>query len=483
MLQAAPMSDQPKESFRDLFDAAAATPTMRRYSTGERVSGVVAHVGAESVIIDLDGKQQGYLELPDVLGPDGKPNVKLGDKVEVFVAAIDGDAIKLARGLGGADPSAALETLRLAFEQKTPVEGKVVGVNKGGISVEIGPIRCFCPASQLDVRFVEDKARFLNQVHRFLVTEIRGERDVVLSRRAVVEREAKEARDGILARLVPGTRMQGRVTRVREFGAFVDLGGIEGLVPARELSHERKAPEAVVSTGDVVEVVVQKVEADQEPPRISLSLKALTSDPWDGIEALFRPGEVVRGQVSRLADFGAFVRLAAGVEGLLHVSELGARVKNPAEALEVGQQVMVVAKSIDREKKRIGLELAPTDAEAGAKVAPSGVVVGKVVKATVERHERFGVFVQVEGTRGRDGRGLIPNAELGVAHGVDLRKAFPLGTTVTAKVLETGGGRLRLSIKAAEDDAERADFDAFRAQSGSAKLGSFGDLLSKSLKK
>lgn len=477
------MSEQPKESFRDLFETGAAAPAARRYAVGDQVSGVVAHLGTEAVIVDLDGKQQGFLELPDVAGPDGKPTVKLGERLDVFVASIDGDQIKLSRGLGGQGAAAALETLRLAHERGVAVEGKVVGVNKGGVSVEVGPVRCFCPASQLDVRFVEDKARFLNQTHQFLVTEIR-DRDVVLSRRAVVERAAKEARETLLSRLTPGTRVQGRVTRVREFGAFVDVGGIEGLVPTRELSHERKSPEAVVSTGDLVEVVVQKVEADQEPPRITLSLKALATDPWDAIDALFRPGEVVRGQVSRLTEFGAFVRLAAGVEGLLHVTELGARVRHPSEVLEVGKQVMVVAKSIDREKKRIGLTLAPGDAEAGSKVASSSVVVGKVVKGTVERHERFGIFVQLEGTRGRDGRGLIPNGELGVAHGVDVRKAFPLGASVTAKVLETAGGKLRLSIRAAEDDAERADFDAFReAQAASAKLGSFGDLLSKSLKK
>jgi small subunit ribosomal protein S1 len=430
------------------------------------------------VVVDLDGKQQGFLELPDVLGPGGVPSVKVGDEVDVVVVALEGEQIRLGKGLGAQGGAADLEMLRAALERGVPVEGKVVGVNKGGLAVQIGGLRCFCPSSQIDVRFVEDKARFLNEVCRFVITEIRG-RDVVLSRRALLEEEAKAARATVLERLTPGTRVQGKVTRVREFGAFVDLGGIEGLIPTRELSHERRSPEAVVSTGDVVEVVVQKVEQpEDEKVRITLSLKALASDPWDGIDALFRPGEVVPGQVSRLTDFGAFVRLSAGIEGLLHVSELGARVRHASEALSVGQQVMVVAKSVDREKRRIGLTLAPEGAEAGSAPASSAVVVGKIVKGTVERHERFGVFVQLEGTRGRDGRGLIPNAELGVAHGVDLRKELPLGAPVTAKVLETGSGRLRLSIKAALDDAERADFDAFRqSQAASGKLGSFGDLL------
>jgi small subunit ribosomal protein S1 len=419
-----------------------------------------------------------------VLGPDGEPSVKLGEAIDVVVVSIEADQIRVGKGLGGQGGPADIEMLRVALEGGVPVEGKVVGVNKGGLSVEVGGLRCFCPSSQIDVRFVEDKARFLNEVCRFVVTEIKG-RDVVLSRRALLEEEAKAARAGLLEKLQPGTRVHGKVTRVREFGAFVDVGGIEGLIPTRELSHERKAPEAVVSTGDVVEVVVQKIEqeAEGDKVRITLSLKALASDPWDGIDALFRPGEVVPGQVSRLADFGAFVRLAAGIEGLLHVSELGARVQSPSEVLSVGQQVMVIAKSIDREKHRIGLTLAEAGAVAGSTPAGAVIVVGKVVKGTVERHERFGVFVQLEGTRGRDGRGLIPNAELGVAHGVDLRKEFPLGTEVTAKVLETGSGKLRLSIKAARSDAERADFDSFRqSQASAGKLGSFGDLLKAKLK-
>ncbi len=481
------MSEQQKESFADLFDASATAPTGRRFSVGDRVKGQVAHVGQSAVVVDLDGKQQGFLELPDVLGPNGVPTVKVGDEVEVVVVALEGGQIRLGKGLGGGQGGAAdLEMLRVAYERGVPVEGKVVGVNKGGLAVQIGGLRCFCPSSQIDLRFVEDKSRFLNEVCRFVVTEIK-ERDVVLSRRALLEEEAKAARATVLERLTPGTRVQGKVSRVREFGAFVDLGGIEGLVPTRELSHERRAPEHVVSTGDVVEVVVQKVEPEAEgrgdKVRITLSLKALAADPWDGIDALFRPGEVVPGRVSRLADFGAFVRLAAGIEGLLHVSELGARVRHASEALEVGQQVMVVPKSIDREKRRVGLALAPTGAEAGSAPAGATIVVGQIVKGTVERHERFGVFVQVEGTRGRDGRGLIPTAELGVAHGVDLRKEFPLGSEVSAKVLETGSGRLRLSIKAALDDAERADFDSFRqSQAASGKLGSFGDLLKAKLK-
>jgi small subunit ribosomal protein S1 len=478
------MSEQQNESFADLFDASAAAPAGRRFSVGDRVTGQVAHIGQSAVIVDLDGKQQGFLELPEVLGPDGAPSVKLGEAIDVVVVSIEGDQIRVGKGLGGQGGPADIEMLRVALEGGVPVEGKVVGVNKGGLAVEVGGLRCFCPSSQIDVRFVEDKSRFLNEVCRFVVTEIKG-RDVVLSRRALLEEEAKAARAGLLDKLQPGTRVHGKVTRVREFGAFVDLGGIEGLIPTRELSHERKAPEAVVSTGDVVEVVVQKLEqeAEGDKVRITLSLKALASDPWDGIDALFRPGEVVPGQVSRLADFGAFVRLAAGIEGLLHVSELGARVQSPSEVLSVGQQVMVVAKSIDREKHRIGLTLAEAGAVAGSTPVGAAIVVGKVVKGTVERHERFGVFVQLEGTRGRDGRGLIPNAELGVAHGVDLRKEFPLGTEVTAKVLETGSGRLRLSIKAALDDAERADFDSFRqSQASAGKLGSFGDLLKAKLK-
>ncbi len=364
------------------------------------------------------------------------------------------------------------------MEGAIPIEGKVVGVNKGGLEVEVAGTRAFCPASQIEDRYVEDTSVYVGQTLRFVVTEIK-DRGAVLSRRRLIESEKAEAREALVGRLEVGAVLSGRVTQIRDFGAFVDLGGIDGLLPRAELSHDRVRPEDVVSVGDVARVKVLAIEERDGKTRITLSLKALSADPWDGIAAVAPLGKVVAGRVTRIADFGVFIRLAEGVEGLLHVSELGG---SSLEAFEVGAQVLAVVKSIDRDRRRISLTPAPEGAELGAAGLSSGPVVGSVVDATVDKVEHFGVFVQVDGTRGRIGRGLIPNAELGLERGVDLRKEMPPGTKVRAKVLETGEGRLRLSIKAARADQERAEFDGYRESHGAPKsMGTLGELLKKKL--
>lgn len=484
------MSETNGDSFKDLFEREAkSAPRGARLRVGETVEGVVSHVGQESVFVSLDGKTQGYFDVVDVAGPDGKPTLAVGDAVKAVIVALDAKSgqIRLATRLG---KDAGVEQLRAALESKLPVEGKVVGVNKGGVSVEVGGVRGFCPMSQLDARFVNDASVYLMQTLQFLVTDIKGDREVVLSRRALLEREAAEGRKDALTRFAVGTRHTGRVSQLREFGAFVELDkGIEGLVPLRELSHARGAkPEDIVQLGDVVEVEVieAKLEAREkggERIKLTLSFKRIAADPWDGVDAVVPIGRVLAGRVVRLAEFGAFVSLGSGIDGLLHLSEVSGKAKTAADVLAVGQDVRVVAKSIDKAKKRIALVLADEASEVGASFEQKSAPVGGVVKAKVEKVETFGVFVQVEGIKGRAGRGLIPNAELGVAQGVDIRKTFPEGRELTAKVLE-GGAKMRLSIRAAVADAERADFDSFKAQeSAGAKMGTLGDLLAKKLKK
>lgn len=472
------MSKRETESFADLF-AKSEMPSgrARRYSIGDEVEGTVAHVSSDAVFLDLDAKQQGYFERMEL----GDVAIEVGAKMVGRVVAIDGTGVKLAKGFG---KDAGRAELQLAWEQGVPVAGKVLAVNKGGAEVEVAGARGFCPFSQLDKRYVEDPSTFVGRSLSFLVSEIK-DRDVVLSRRKLLEREEREAREALLGKLQVGASMRGRVTQIRDFGAFVDLGGVEGLVPVRDLSHDRvQRAEDVVKVGDVVEAKITKLEADGDKLRISLSIKALAADPWDGIEAVAPIGKVLAGQVTRITDFGAFVRLGPGVEGLLHVSEIGARMAHASEGVEVGQQLLVVARAIDPGKRRISLTLAPVGATVGEAGAGGGPVPGAVVRASVEKHESFGVFVQIEGTRGRAGRGLIPMAELGLTRGVDIRKELPVGTVVTAKVVDATEGRVRMSIRAAADDAERAVFDSYRQeQSKKGSMGTLGDLLRDKLKK
>jgi small subunit ribosomal protein S1 len=482
--------ESPGESFGALFEQQAAPAgragraRVRAPRVGDRLEGVVVRVGRESVFLELDGKRQAFIDAAELRGEDGTMTVAEGDRVGATVVEVDErqGIVRLGRSMGHAGGVSGLLSAR---EAQLPVEGRVTGVNKGGLDVEIGGVRAFCPTSQASNKFLEDASTLVGQTLRFLVTDVRdGGKNVVVSRRALLERDAGENAARAMADVVPGAILRGTVTSVRDFGAFVDLGGVEGLIPRSEVAHDRNVSVAdALKPGDAVEVAVREVK-DAEPARrggptkkITLSLKALAADPWAGLDLV--PGRVVVGVVTRATEFGRFVQLAPGVEGLLHVSELG-----KSDTAHEGEEIRVVVKKLDREAKKISLVQAPEGAAAGATLAVPAtgpnVTVGAVVRGTVERIETYGVFVQLEGTKGRAGRGLVPNAELGVPRGTDLRKAFPEGTAVSARVMETGEGRLRLSIKGAKDAEERAVFEeAKRNATASAgkSLGTFADLL------
>lgn len=472
------------DSFAALFEEGqgAATPARRkRVRVGDRLEAVVVQIGRDLVFVELDGKQQAFIEVAEVRDLDGTVNVKEGDTIRAHVVEVDEarGTVRLGRSIGRPGNLAAIEQ---AKETGVAVEGKVTGVNKGGLEVDLGGgARAFCPMSQADARFIEDANALVGQSRRFLVTDVRdGGKNVVVSRRALLQREASDIAAKAMSDIVPGAVLKGTISSVREFGAFVDLGGVEGMIPRSEIAYDRNVAVAdALKPGDLVEVAVREVK-DIEPTKrggptkkITLSLKALAPDPWEGLD--LGEGRVVTGTVVRSTEFGRFVRLAPGIEGLIHVSELGRDFK----AAE-GEEVRVVVKKLDRQAKKIGLVPAPDGAEIGSTVASvsAGVKVNAIVQGTVERIETYGIFVQIDGTKGRAGRGLIPNVELGVPRGTDLRKTFPEGTRVTAKVLETGEGRLRLSIKGARDAEERADFEAAKGKQVVPKsLGTFADLL------
>ncbi|MET0390112.1 MAG: S1 RNA-binding domain-containing protein [Polyangiales bacterium] len=490
------MSQDPsKDDFASLFEAEA-TPEkrsnkLRPLGRGERVTVTVVQVGRDVVFAEVPGRGglgqsvQAYFHTPDLRGPDGQLEVKQGDTLDALVVDIDpSGAARLGRSAGRPTGSDALSA---AYSAGVPVEGTVTGVNKGGLDVEVGGARAFCPMSQIDRGFVAEPQSYIGRTLTFLVTELReGGKRIVLSRRAVLEQETKHKASETLARLQVGAAVRGSVTAVRDFGAFVDLGGVEGLIPSSELSHERgKKAAELLAPGDLVEVQVRDIKEGApnkrgEPTtKITLSLKALAADPWLDIANAAPIGRVVRGTVTRLMDFGAFVQLTPGIEGLLHVSELGGKVAHPSEVLKPGEQLNVVVRSVDATAHKISLAPAAEGLSVGAESQTPSFVVGAIVQGVVDRVEQYGVFLQIEGTRGRVGRGLIPNVELGTARGSDTRKLFPPGTKLTAKILETGEGKLRLSVKAVADDQERAEFDGYRASVSQTKLGTLGDLLRK----
>jgi small subunit ribosomal protein S1 len=359
----------------------------------------------------------------------------------------------------------------MAASTGMPVEGRVAAVIKGGYEVTVGGLRAFCPFSQMDLRRVETAEDYVGRVLEFRVTQYGDNgRNIVLSRRQLLEAHAAEIAEETRKKITPGAVLPGTVAALADFGAFVDLGGVQGLVPVSEISHSRVGrPADRLRVGEAVTVKVLRV--DDGKGKITLSLKALEGDPWIAVPGQLRERQVVRGRMLRFTEFGVFIELLPGVDGLLHTSEIPrSRQGAMREAAAGGAEITVMIVSIDGDKHRIGLALAPQDAAAGDRVE-SSVAVGAVLTGAIERVESYGVFVRL----GPGQTGLVPTAELGTARGADHRKAFPVGTDLKVLVLaiEEGGRRIRLSHAQALAQEERAETQAYLGDA-TKKGGGFG---------
>lgn len=493
------------ESFHEMFEKQVkdgGLPTRKMPRVGEKVRGKIFQLGAETAFVTI-GKHEAMIELDELKDEQGILRSGVGDEIEAHVTETGAKGIVLSRRLS--KDAASLSMLAEARLSGMPVEGIVIGVNKGGLEVAVGEVRAFCPSSQVDVRptKLDD---FVGQRFTFRVTEVK-ERNVVLSRRALVEEELKVKAAELRKTLEVGKVVKGRVVSVQNFGAFVDLGGLEGLVPVSELSHTRVGhPSEVVKVGDELEVEIIRMEAaepnspdkSKRKERLTLSLRKLLDDPFKKALETFKEGMVVKGKIARLTQFGAFVELMPGVDGLIHVSALSERrIAHPRDAVRVGDEVEVKIEKVDADEKRMGLRLvkngvpvgegvasssapaAPTQAtetDAGPKKPAVKLRRGLVVIGKVVRIESFGVFIEFEG-----GTGLIPASETGTERGTDLKRTFPMGKELKAEIIELEGQKVKLSITAAQRSEERADLEAWKATQkpqGGGKAG-FGTLADK----
>jgi small subunit ribosomal protein S1 len=359
----------PEDDFATLFAASESAATGRRnWSAGDLVSGRVIAVGQNSAFVAIGAKGEAELDLAEFRDPQsGAVTIAVGDLIEATVTD-DGSksgSVTLKRTLGrGAHVS---EELMQAQANGVPVEGLVSGEVKGGYEVQIGHLRAFCPGSQIDFRRGERRppdASYIGQRFQFRVTKIEsGGRNIVVSRRQLLEEEAAAQAARTWEQITVGAVLQGRVTSVRDFGAFVDIGGVEGLIHVSELGYGRaEHPSEVVQEGQVVEAQVIRVDEVANAAgrrQVALSLKALARDPWETIGERFSVGTTVAGVVRRLEQFGAFVEIAPGIDGLVHVSKivLDRRIAHPRQVLNIGDQVEVTIVGIDTAKRRISLSM------------------------------------------------------------------------------------------------------------------------------
>jgi small subunit ribosomal protein S1 len=358
------MTQSDDEDFAALLaeSEAGATTRDRRIAPGDLVRGRVISVGATTAFVAVGGKAEAAIDLGEFRdAATGEVSLKEGDEIEATVVD-DGSrsgSIKLKRvaGRGGHVPG----ELEQAFANGIPVEGLVTAENKGGYEVQIGSVRAFCPGSQIDRRRTEGRT-YVGERLQFRITKLEGGgRNVVVSRRQLLEEEAAAQAAETWERLREGAVVTGTVTSLRDFGAFVDLGGVEGLVHVSELGHGRITnPADVLQTGQQIEVQVVKLDTDARGNRrVGLSLRALAPDPWTTARERFPVGATVRGQVRRLEQFGAFVELAPGLDGLVHVSRLALdrRIAHPRQVVAIGDEVDVTVVEVDPAKRRIGLSM------------------------------------------------------------------------------------------------------------------------------
>jgi small subunit ribosomal protein S1 len=349
------MTEADSESFEDLFKAEE-TRQIRHLSPGQKITATIVGINDETTFLDVGGKSEGVLNSSELRDEEGQISKKIGDQIEVYFLQFKSSEQLFTISIGSGSSNAHLEE---AFRSAIPVEGFVKAEIKGGFEITLGGnIRGFCPFSQMGLRRVEDAAKeYLESHMKFQITKFEENgRNIVLSARAIQEAERAQQREKLVQTLEEGQTVEGEISSIRDFGAFVDLGGVDGLIPISEIGWSRVEKVAEhFSPGQKVKVVVKKI--DWEKDRISLSYKETQADPWDDVADNFPEGSSHTGKVARLAQFGAFITLAPGIDGLVHISKLGdgRRINHPREVLEEGQNIEITVESIDRQEKRISL--------------------------------------------------------------------------------------------------------------------------------
>jgi len=387
------IDEEDPEKMLEVYDE-----TLRDFEEGEIVKGVVVKIDRDEVMVDVGYKSEGYIPLSEFgTMPDGTPKVKVGDPVDVYLLRKEDQDGLVVLSKEIADQKIVWDRIAEAHERGEVVQGKIVRRIKGGLKVEIGNVKAFLPASQVELRPVQNFDRYIGKTLDMKVIKLsKRRRNIVLSRRVILEEEREAKRQATLATLEVGQIREGFVKNITQFGAFIDLGGVDGLLHKSDMSWGRvNHPSEVVSVGDKVEVMVLSVDVDAG--KISLGMKQKSADPWLSAEEKYPTGSTVSGKVVNIVDYGAFVELEPGVEGLIHVSEMSwtRRVPHPSKILRKGDVIQARVLDVDQAKQKISLgikQLQPNPWELLADKYP----VGSRITGTVRNLTDFGAFVEIE---------------------------------------------------------------------------------------
>lgn len=465
------------ESFADLL--AQHETVENRLRVGQKIQGTVIAISGDNVFVDLGVKQDGVMDKSDILDAEGNSTVAQGDQIEAYIVSLSPQGARLSRSMAGSG-AAALEDAR---DAAIPVDGRIKNVCKGGYQVEVLGKTAFCPGSQMEIFPGTTPEELVGRQMQFLITRVEGHgRNVVISRRALIEKERQENLDKLLDGLNIGGTVEGKISRLVPFGAFVELApSVEGLVHISELSWSRVAnADEAVSVGDPVRAKVLSLEQDAKgQTRISLSLKQAQGDPWEGVMDKFAPGDTAPGIVRRLTPFGAFVEIAPGIEGLAHVSEFSweKRVTKPEDFLAVGDSVPVKIKDINPESRRLSLSIRDAQGDPWED-ASERFPAGAKVQGKVEANGPHGVFVALApGIVGLLPKGAVPAKMTKIAPGTEV--------SVTVRSIDLEARRISLGMGDGETEQAPQEKD-WRSHARSAEpkgMGIMAQALQNAIKK
>lgn len=477
-------SDQDLMSMIEKHDA----PQNVEIKPGQKASGPVVNVGSEYVFVDIGAKNEAMIALAEMKDKEGNVTVKPGDVVEAYIVSVENDEIAMSKSLSAR--KAGVSDLIDAMKSKVPVQGKITGINKGGFNVNVMGQRAFCPVSHIDIKYVDDPNVYLTKTLDFIIERVsEGGRNIVLSRLPLLEEDLQKILDELIESSKEKKVYKGKITKIADFGLFVDVEGIEGLVHISEVSWERaeKLSESF-QVGQEVDVVVLKVEKRDrvKNSKVSLSMKHVYDDPWTKVADTFSVGDSVQGTITRLTNFGAFVQLIPGVEGLIHISEMSwaGRVRHPSDVVSEGDTVRVSIIGIDQEKHSISCSLKDKSEDPWITV-PEKLPVGATVKGTVASQTRYGFFVDLT-----DGvTGLLVHQNIAPDKKGDVKVGEEVEVTIQSLDLEQR--RIGLTMGTVESSAVEQNEEARKymkkqtkpSGTGGPAKSEFGEMLKQALSK
>jgi small subunit ribosomal protein S1 len=470
-------NENPEAEFASLLDAYSPTEKTD-IQVGDKVKGKIISIGKDSIFIDIGNKIDGIVEKAEMLDKDKQLPYKEGDTVELYIVGLREDEIRLSNAFSG---PGSFHLLREAYDNTVPVEGKILETCKGGLRVEVMGRKAFCPVSQIDINFVETLEDYVGQIHQFLITQF-DERDknIVISRRAMLSKELEKSKKEFCSGLQSGEVLNGRITKLMPYGLFVELHpGVDGLVHVSELSWSRvEDPQTFGSMGQPVRVKVIDIERPDASDnlKISLSIKQVTDDPWLGADDHFQVGDKVKGTVTRCAKFGAFVEIADGIEGLVHISEMSyqKRILKLQEIVTTGESVFVLVKDLDLANRRISLSIRDAEGDPWSEV-PQKYSVGQTLEGVIEKKEKFGYFIALS----PGVTGLLPKSKISQSSQSTVIEKLKEGSKIPVVIAEISARERKMTLAPGTSGDER-DWQQFTEEDQSS-MGALGEKLQEAL--